>query len=83
MLKNKKKSPPIIAAGIAILNDFDSTTKTAIPAKKQKIAVLVPEANMLFNTSKLTTMKKIFSFLTLDVIPKTRKATAAAAALHP
>ena len=81
--KKQKNRIPTIAEGIAILKDFDKTIKTAKPANIQNIAVLVPDANMLLITRTPITKKKILSILILEVIPKTRNATAAAAALQP
>ena len=81
--KKQKNRNPTIAHGMAILKDFDKTMKTAKPANIQNIAVLVPDANMLLITSIPTIIKNILFFLILEVMPKTRKATAAAAALQP
>ena len=69
--------------GTAILTDFDKTMYTINPAKKQAIAVLVPEANIPHNTAQPTRIKKMRSFVNLDVSPNRIKATDEAPALHP
>ena len=53
------------------------------PAIKVIIAVLVPDWNIPHNTTTPVKKKKILSNFILDVMPKTRNATADALALHP
>jgi hypothetical protein len=81
--KKQKKRTPTIADGTPILTDFDKTMKTANPANIQKMAVLVPDANILMITSMPMIIKNNLSVLILVVSPIIIKATAAAAALHP
>ena len=79
----KKKNPPIIIVGTAILNDFESTINTAKPPAIQNIAVRVPDANILLTTNNAMIMKNHLFFFIFVVMPKMRNAIAEAAALHP
>ena len=74
---------PTIALGTIIFIDFDKTRKTAKPPIIQNIAVRVPDWNIPHTTAIDTKMKKILSFVILDMIPNIRNATAAAAAWQP
>jgi hypothetical protein len=81
--KKQKNKKPAIAKGMAILIDFESTIYTANPANIQKIAVRVPDANILLMTIIPIIMKSHLYFFNFEVIPIIRKATDAAAALQP
>jgi hypothetical protein len=81
--RNTNARHPTIAAGIAILNDFDNNVYTANPPNMHNIDVLVPDANILIITNAAIIKNTHLSFFILDVIPKMINATDAAAALQP
>ena len=72
-----------MVTGMAILNDFDRKIYDPMPAKKQKLAVRVPEGNMAHAQARPTTKKNILSFLILVVMPKMINATDVAAIATP
>ena len=69
--------------GTAILIDLESTTYAANPAPKQKMAVLVPDANIPIITASAVTRKKILSRRSFVVMEKIMNDAAVAPALHP
>ena len=69
--------------GAIILVDFDKTKKTQNPAIRQKIAVLVPDANIAQIDKIPTIQKKILCFCILLVIARIIKNTPAAAMCIP
>ena len=65
-----------MVTGMAIFIDFERKTYTKIPAKRQAIAVRVPEGNIAQTLNRPTTPKKILNFNIFVVKAKIRKATA-------
>ena len=79
----QKDTTPSTIMGTAIFTDLDNTTYTIKPAKKQPIAVLVPDWNIPHRTNNPVIIKKIWSFLNFEVKPINKKATEVEAALQP
>ena len=77
------KNARVIANGMAILNDFDSTTYVMRPATKQKMAVRVPERNIPHVTSTAVNAKEESCPLDFCGYGDNEKVTAVPAALHP